>query len=435
MNTKVMTGLMELTPEAQLKFEQIKSTIAQEFARFGFSPIDTPVLERSEILLAKAGGETEQQIYQFKKGDTDIALRFDLTVPLARYVAEHYHELVFPFRRSQIGKAYRGERPQKGRFREFYQCDIDVIAQDQLDLSYDAEMIQIINSVFTKLNLAKFTIRLNNRKILTGLLEGLGLEAKSTAILRIIDKIEKISPQEFDQELSKLGLNQDQIQNLNQFISLTGTPTEIIKQLKKLPISTDKFNQGVTELKTVVDLADQFGVSPENYRIDLSIARGLDYYTGTVYETFFDDYPEFGSICSGGRYDDLASHYIDKKLPGVGISIGLTRLFSQLLENNLIDFTKKTVADVLVVPLSTQEITLANQVAQALRQTDINTDVLLADIPIKKKFKHADRLGVKQIVVIGEDEAKRQLFTLQNMTSGEKTQLTLKELVDKLAHN
>ena len=423
-----MTGFMELTPGQQLSFDKMKRIIENEYASFGFTPIDTPVLERSEVLLAKAGGETEKQVYRFLKGNTDISMRFDLTVPLARYVAEHYNEIVFPFRRSQIGKVYRGERPQRGRFREFYQCDIDVIGEESLSLIYDAEMPKVIYAIFSKLNLGSFTIKINNRKILMGLMQHLEVEAQSLEILRVIDKIDKISAGEFNNELQKLGLKPGVVEIIGQFVKQRGLPEEVIKALRSMGVSNELFNQGINELEEVTRLTRTLNLPYGLLVVDTSIARGLDYYTGTVYETTLNDYSQLGSVCSGGRYENLASLYSKRRLPGVGISIGLTRLFSQLTELNLIPENRKTVADTLILPLSANEISLAAQLADSLRANDFKVDTYLGGGPIKKMFKFADRLGINTVLIIGSDEAASGKVTVQNMQTGQKTIVGMGEI-------
>lgn len=428
-NTKVMSGFMELTPDMQVEFDRIKRIIEESYCSFGFTPIDTPVLERSEILLAKAGGETEKQIYRFTKGDSDISMRFDLTVPLARYVADHYNELTFPFRRSHIAKVYRGERPQKGRYREFYQCDIDVIGEGELSVAYDAEIPRVIYSIFSQLDFGKFTIRVSNRKILSGLIEHLELSSSSIEVMRIIDKVDKISRAEFIAELKKLGMNTDQIDLLNQYIFAEGDSDSILATLRAAKIDSLELQQGIEELESVVLLMRDMGIPDNYFRIDLTIARGLDYYTGTIYETTLDNYPRLGSVCSGGRYDDLASHYINKKLPGVGVSIGLTRLFSQLVEQDIVKPQKKSIAEVLIVPLTDDQFKYALNLANRLRNSGILVDTFLASTTIKKKFKYANKIGIQQVIVIGADEVSRGAFTLQNMISGEKRELTLDEFL------
>jgi histidyl-tRNA synthetase len=431
-NTRVLPGFMELLPQEQLEFDRIRSIVEEEYQRYGFTPLDTPDIERSEALLAKAGGETEKQIYRFTKGDSDLSLRFDLTVPLARYVAEHYNDLVFPFRRSHIGKVHRGERPQRGRFREFYQCDIDVIGQGTLDIAYDAEIPSAIYAIFSRLNFGKFTIKVNNRKILTGLMEHLGVSDVAQDVLRTIDKIEKISRDELIATLGELGINDEKVQLLLDFVAISGDPETAIRNLRNLGIDVEQFTEGVNELETVTSLMATMGIGSEYFAVDLSIARGLDYYTGTIYETTLDEHPGIGSVCSGGRYDDLASHYTEQKLPGVGISIGLTRLFYQLSELGLIKVDKKTVADVLVIPFASSLVATSLNVAMQLRQADVRADILLEEMPVKKRFRYADKIGVPFVIVVGKDEAATGNFTLQDMTSGNKEKLTVDRIVQTL---
>jgi len=419
--TAVLPGFMELLPEEQIEFDRIKSIIEETYRSFGFVPLDTPIIERSDALLAKAGGETEKQIYFVNKGKEDLlsmALRFDLTVPLARYVADHFNDLSFPFRRYHISRVYRGERPQKGRFREFYQCDIDVIGKDVLSVKYDAEIPSIIYQLFKKLNFGAFTIRLNNRKVLNGLLQSFGMMDKAADILRTIDKVEKFENQgEFISALSDIGLSNALIEKTVSFISIKGSVANILSALKDLGVKNELFDEGVNELETVTRIMHESGVEETYFMIDLSIARGLDYYTGTVYETRFNDYPELGSICSGGRFDDLASLYTEQKLPGVGISIGLTRLFSKLREIGVIDCTQKTSADVIVVPLSENNQPAAIKLASKLREEGFAIDVLLEDLKVKQKFQYVNKKNAKFTVVIGEEEETNQCAVLQYVKS------------------
>ena len=317
---RTLSGFMELLPQDQIQFDKIKNVIEEVYSKYGFYPLDTPVIESSEVLLAKAGGETEKQIYRFNKGDSDLSLRFDLTVPLAKYVAARYNELVFPFKRYQIGKVYRGERPQKGRFREFYQCDIDVIGNETLSIYYDALIPSIICDIFSKLDFGDFAIRINNRKVLSGFFESLNLQNMITDILRVIDKIDKIGQDNVKSELKELGINDDSIDKIINFIGIDGNNKEKISKLRALNIENETYNTGINELETVVNNLKDLQINEDNYYIDLTIARGLDYYTGTVYETILKDFPNIGSVCSGGRYDNLATYYTDKVLPGVGIS-------------------------------------------------------------------------------------------------------------------
>ena len=366
---RTLAGFMELLPEEQILFNQMKKTIENTYQKFGFLPIDTPVIELSEVLLAKAGGETEKQIYRFQKGDTDLALRFDLTVPLAKYVAKNYGNLSFPFRRYQIGKVYRGEKAQKGRFREFYQCDIDIIGDETLDIINDAEIPSVIYTVFQELGF-DFTICINNRKVLNGLFESIEQKEFATDILRIIDKIEKIGKEKVIKELKEIGISQNAIDTILSFIEIQGTTDEKLEKLESLKIENETFQIGLQELKDVVKYMRVFGIPDGNFKVDLTIARGLDYYTGTVYETFLNDYRELGSVCSGGRYENLAEYYTDKKLPGVGISIGLTRLFYKLNELNAIQTEKKSMADILIISML-EDMSEPIALGAALRKLEI----------------------------------------------------------------
>ena len=424
---RTLSGFMELLPNEQILFNQMKETIENTYKKFGFLPLDTPIVELSEVLLAKAGGETEKQIYRFNKGDTDLSLRFDLTVPLSKYVAKNYGNLSFPFRRYQIGKVYRGERTQKGRFREFYQCDIDIIGDGELDLINDAELPSVIYSIFTDLGFSDFTIRVNNRKILNGLFEGIGQKEASVEILRIIDKIDKIGKEAVIEELQKLGVAESAVQKIVNFIEIEGTSEEKLEKLKSLDIENETFKTGIYELEYVIKNMNLFGIPEKNYNVDLTIARGLDYYTGTVYETFLNDYRELGSVCSGGRYENLAEYYTDKKLPGVGISIGLTRLFYKLNELELIKATKKSIAQVLVIPM-VEDLTVPIKVATALRNNGINTEIYLNNKKLKAKFKYADKLEIPYVIILGEDEIANNKVKLKDMASGEEKEFSLEEI-------
>ena len=419
---RTLPGFMELLPEEQILFNQMKKTIEESYKRFGFLPMDTPVIESEEVLLAKAGGETEKQIYRFKKGDTDVALRFDLTVPLAKYVAKNYGNLSFPFRRYQIGKVYRGEKAQKGRYREFYQCDIDIIGDETLDIINDAEIPSIIYCTFKKLGFDDFTIKINNRKILNGLYESLGQKENAIEIIRIIDKIDKIGEEGVKEELAKLEIEEKVIETIIEFIEIDGSSEEKLEKLENLGIENETYKKGVEELKQVINNIKLFGVPKENYIVDLTIARGLDYYTGTVYETFLNDYREIGSVCSGGRYENLAENYTNKKLPGVGISIGLTRLFYKLNELNLIKVDKKSVSEILIIPM-TENKEEPLRLATELRNLGINTEIYLNDKKLKSKLKYADKLKIPYIIVIGDDEIENKKIKLKNMQTGEEKEL------------
>ena len=424
---RTLAGFMELLPNEQILFNQIKETIETTYKKYGFLPIDTPIIELSEVLLAKAGGETEKQIYRFQKGDNDLSLRFDLTVPLAKYVAKNYGNLSFPFSRYQIGKVYRGERAQKGRYREFYQCDIDIIGDGELDIINDAEIPSIIYDIFTNLGFEDFTIRINNRKILNGLFEEIGQKEQSEEILRIIDKIEKIGKEAVVEEFEKIGVNSEQINKIIEFIEIEGTTNEKLEKLEKLNIENETYKQGVKELKEVIKNIKIFGVPEKNFKVDLTIARGLDYYTGTVYETFLNEYREIGSVCSGGRYENLAEYYTNKKLPGVGVSIGLTRLFYKLNELNIIKATKRAVAEVLIIPML-ENLTEPIKLATKLRKMGINTEIFLNNKKLKAKFKYADKLEIPYVVVIGEDEVKENKVTIKNMKTGEEEKIANDEV-------
>ena len=428
---RTLPGFMELLPNEQILFNEMKEKITKSYEKFGFLPIDTPIIEMSEVLLAKAGGETEKQIYRFNKGDNDLSLRFDLTVPLAKYVAQNYNNLAFPFRRYQIGKVYRGERPQKGRFREFYQCDIDIIGDDKLSIINDAEMPAVIYTTIKELGFSNFTICINNRKILNGLFKELEQEKNSVEIMRIIDKIEKIGKENVIKCLEDINVEKTSIDRIIEFIQINGTTDEKLEKLEKLQVSEELFKQGIEELKQVVKYIRSFGVPDTNFKVDLSIARGLDYYTGTVYETFLNEYREIGSICSGGRYDNLAEYYTDKKLPGVGVSIGLTRLFYKLNELQAIETSKKSISKVLVVSM-VEDQTKALEIGNILRNSGIETENYLEDKKIKAKFKYADKLQIPYVIVIGEDEIVNDVVTLKNMQTGEQVTISIEEAIEKI---
>lgn len=431
---KTLPGFMELYPAEQLEFNRIKNIITDTYQKYGFYPLDTPVIEYSDVLLAKAGGETEKQIYRFNKGDTDLSLRFDLTVPLAKYVSKRYNELVFPFKRYQVGKVFRGERNQKGRYREFYQCDIDVIGDEELSIRYDAEMPSIIYDIFKSLNIGDFVIRINNRKVLNGFFGRLGLEKQTGDILRIIDKMEKISEQEVRNELSKIGLNEIQIFEIfNLMNRRLSNPdmTESLKYLKKeYPKTREEnklLNEGIEELEAVLDNLKERGIPRKNYRVDLTIARGLDYYTGTVYETNLVDYPGIGSVCSGGRYDNLAEYYTDKKLPGVGISIGLTRLFFQLMEAGIIKCDNVSSSDVIILPMC-EDYSYVYKVANILKDMGYSINICYTDKGFKQKIRYAERLNNKYAVIIGDDEVNNEEVSIKDLSAFSQEKILLKDL-------
>ena len=425
---KTLPGFMELMRQDQILFDKMKNTIESVYSSYGFYPLDTPIIELSNVLLAKAGGETEKQIYRFNKGDNDLSLRFDLTVPLAKYVASRSNELIFPFKRYQIGKVYRGERPQKGRFREFYQCDIDVIGNETLSILYDAEIPSIIYDLFKKLNIGDFTIRINNRKILTGFFNSLELNSKVTDILRIIDKIEKIGEDEVKSELSLLDIDSDKVSKIIDFIRISGDAFTKIERLKNLGITDEVFNEGVNELETVINNIKARGLDSNFYDVDLTIARGLDYYTGTVYETILKDYPSIGSVCSGGRYENLATYYTDKKLPGVGISIGLTRLFYQLKEAGVIKTTDSSVADITILPM-TENYEYVYKFSNLLKRFGVRVDTAFLG-KFKQLMRYADKQKTPYVLIIGDDEISKGVAVLKDMFTGLQTEVTLENIIE-----
>ena len=417
-----MSGFMELLPRQQAQFERVKGVLEETYARYGFTPLDTPAIEASEVLLAKAGGETEKQIYRFTKGDTDLSLRFDLTVPLAKYVALHQNELAFPFRRYQIGKVYRGERAQRGRFREFYQADIDVIGDGSLDIINEAEIPAIIYQTFTALGLNRFRIRVNNRKVLNGLFAVLGLEDKAEDVMRTIDKLEKIGAEKVTAILvDDFGVATN---IATQLLGILGAE-DPLAALEPFKGKNELFDKGVEELNTVVKYLGDFGVPEDHFMVDLTIARGLDYYTGTVYETVLLDHPEVGSVCSGGRYDNLAEYYTEKQLPGVGISIGLTRLFYVLQEQGMLNEALPTApADVLILPM-TEDLSPAIAFATACRGAGVRAQLYTEPKKFKAKMNYADRIGVPYVAFLGEDEVANGVVSLKDMVSGEQEKVAL----------
>ena len=419
---RTLSGFMELLPRQQAQFERVKGVLEETYARYGFTPLDTPAIEASEVLLAKAGGETEKQIYRFTKGDTDLSLRFDLTVPLAKYVALHQNELAFPFRRYQIGKVYRGERAQRGRFREFYQADIDVIGDGSLDIINEAEIPAIIYQTFTALGLKRFRIRVNNRKVLNGLFAVLGLEDKAEDVMRTIDKLEKIGAEKVTAILvDDFGVATN---IAAQLLGILGAE-DPLAALEPFKGKNGLFDKGVEELNTVVKYLGDFGVPEDHFMVDLTIARGLDYYTGTVYETVLLDHPEVGSVCSGGRYDNLAEYYIEKQLPGVGISIGLTRLFYVLQEQGMLNEALPTApADVLILPM-TEDLSPAIAFATACRGAGVRAQLYTEPKKFKAKMNYADKIGVPYVAFLGEDEVANGVVSLKDMVSGEQEKVAL----------
>ena len=425
MTPRTLSGFMELLPAPQQQMERIMEVLRRTYSLYGFTPLDTPVIESSDVLLAKGGGETEKQIYRFQKGDADIALRFDLTVPLAKYVALHYNDLTFPFRRYQIGKVYRGERAQRGRFREFYQADIDIIGDGKLDIANEAEIPAIIYKTFSTLGLKRFQIRVNNRKILNGFYSMLGLSEKSGDIMRTVDKLDKIGPEKVKTLLmgEEIALTEEQADEILKFIAIGGTNAQVLDALQGYAGKDEIFDQGLSELQTVVKYLSAFGVPEGNFAVDLTIARGLDYYTGTVYETTLLDHPEIGSVCSGGRYDNLAEYYTDKKLPGVGISIGLTRLFYVLGEQGMLNPELPTApADVLILPM-TEDLSAAISFATLLRENGIRAQLHCEQKKFKQKISYADKLNIPYVIFLGEDEINAGVVACKDMVTGEQTKL------------
>ncbi len=422
------SGFIEYLPAYQLEFNRLLSIIRETYELYGFAPLDTPVLELTEILLAKEAGETSRQVYSLTKGDTDLTMRFDLTVPLARYVAEHEHQLTFPFSRYAIGKVFRAERAQAGRFREFLQCDVDTIGSNSPLV--DAQFPAIINEIFERFNFGEFTIRLNNRLVLNGFFEGIGVQTSSSDVLRIVDKMEKITESELVGELKAAGLNDEQAAQVLKFTAITGENDEVLAQLNALGIQNDTFRDGVTKLEALITALRTMSVPEKRFKIDLRIARGLDYYTGTVYETVLDDHPEIGSVCSGGRYDDLAGLYTKTKLPGVGISIGLSRLFYALCKIDVIKPTAQSPAKVIVMPFSDDQVSAAISVATKLRQAGIANMLYTEPHKIPKKMHYASKMGFTYAVQIGPREMETNEVTLRDMRTSESVTVGLDVLVE-----
>ena len=417
---RTLSGFMELLPAPQVKMEKMMETLRRCYGVYGFTPLDTPAIESAEVLLAKGGGETEKQIYRFTKGDSDLALRFDLTVPLAKYVAANYGSLTFPFRRYQIGKVYRGERAQRGRFREFYQADIDIIGDGKLDIINEAEIPAIIYRTFTELGLKKFKIKVNNRKVLNGFYRLAGMEEKAGEIMRTVDKLDKIGPNKVRQILmDELHMFSHKADDVMDFMAMSGSIEQVLSGLERYKGMDEMFDQGLEELKTVTKYLADFGVPEENFAIDLSIARGLDYYTGTVYETEMTEHPEIGSVCSGGRYDNLAEYYTDKPLPGVGISIGLTRLFYVLNEQGMLNENRVMApADVMIVPM-TDDLEAAVRLATELRAQNIRVQLYAEQKKFKAKIQYADKLHIPYMIFLGEDEIASGTVSLKDLRTGE----------------
>ena len=445
---RTMPGVLELLPLDQIAFQRMLDTIRRNYERFGFLPVETPVIEFSDVLLTKTGGETERQVYfvqstgalnaseKGEEGKPELALRFDLTVPLARYVAEHEHDLSFPFRRYQMQRVYRGERAQRGRFREFYQCDIDVIGKDSLSVRYDAEIPAVIYSVFRELNIGPFTIQLNNRKLMRGFFESLGIAdgEQQTLVLREVDKLDKRGADYVRDTLigEQFSLSADVANKILAFVQVRSTSLQdAFDKLDALGAGPEAMEQGRAELKEVLGLIRDFGVPESHFVLNLSIARGLDYYTGTVYETTLNDHPQIGSICSGGRYENLAGQYTKSHLPGVGISIGLTRLYWQLRDAGLINTAQSTV-DVLVTQMDVAQMPAYLALASELRGAGIATEVVLDGGKLGKQFKYADRAGIRFVIVLGEDEIANNVVTVKDLRREDQFQVSRDELIKTL---
>lgn len=429
---RIPSGFSEYLPGDQIEFNRLRDIIRETYERYGYAPLDTPDIELSEVLLAKGGGETEKQIYRFERGKNDLSLRFDLTVPLARYVAEHEGQLVFPFRRYQIGKVHRAERAQAGRFREFYQCDIDVIGSESV--AADAEFPAVINDIFEQFAFGEFTIHINNRLVLNGFFAGIGLADVSADVLRVVDKIEKISRQDFMAELRELGLSEKQVLQVVAFTEISGSNDEILSQLESMKneIDSDDFVLGTAKLHELLAMLRNMGLPEQRIQLDLRIARGLDYYTGVVYETTLDDYPEVGSVCSGGRYDNLAENYTRTRLPGVGVSIGLSRLFYKLREVGVVSSSRQTLARCMVASFDESQFGEALQIAAELRRAGVATILNTESVPLKKKLRYADRLGIPLVVLIGEEEVRGRFATVKDMATGENKPIPRQQLVEEL---
>ncbi len=429
-NLSPLAGMAEWLPGEQLEFDRLKKIISDTYALYGFSMVETPILERAEVLLAKAGGETEKQIYRFNKGETDLAMRFDLTVPLARYVANYQNELTFPFRRQAVGKVYRGERAQKGRYREFYQADADIVGRGSLAIEYDGEIISLIAATMENLALGEFVIRINNRKIISGFMEAMKI-LDMGEVLGILDKAEKIGVKKLKEELGYLRLNAFEVRKIVDFAQIRGSLEQVVQALLRLDIENETFISGVSELETVGRTLAALGVRQENYIFDTAIIRGLDYYTGTIFETILTGAASMGSVCSGGRYENLVGNFAKVKMPGVGMSIGLTRFFYQLKELGLWQVREKTVSQVVILPLG-EDNSWALQVAAGLRAAGVACEVYLAQASLKKKMKYADDLAVPYSIIIGEDELREKKMMLRRMSDGQQQLLSLEQVLAEI---
>ncbi|MDS0526427.1 histidine--tRNA ligase [Clostridium sp. SHJSY1] len=422
----ILPGFMELLPKEQQKFNDIVNKITKVYAENGCLPMDTPIIEKSEVLLAKSAGETEKQVYRFNKGSNDLSLRFDLTVPLARYVAQYFNDLNFPFKRYQIGKVYRGERNQRGRYREFYQCDLDIIGNEKLSISNDALVISMVSKGFKAIGLKDYKFQISNRKILSSILTEIGV-TEATEVMILIDKYDKIGKEEFEKNLKDL-VGEEKSNFINGVMSISGSNSEVIEKLKSLNLENEKFKSGVDELENVTKMLGILGVNEEEYLINLKIIRGLDYYTGTVFETFLIDNEGYGSICSGGRYDNLAQNYTDKLLPGVGISIGLTRLFFVLGEIGFLDkYEVKNPVEYLIIPIG-DTLEYCGEIFRKLEGQGKTSQIYLEDGKLKKKLNYADKLGVNKVILVGDDEALNKVVKIKDMISGEESLKSINEI-------
>lgn len=429
-NPSILPGFMELLPEEQKQFDTIKNIVESNFQKYGFVNIDTPLIEKEEILLSKGGGETTKQIYKINKESTPQALRFDLTVSLARYVSMYAHNLSFPFRRYQIGKVYRGERNQKGRYREFYQCDIDIIGNEKLSIINDGEIPSVIYNIFKDLGYEELILfRINNRKLLSGFLESISV-SDFESVLRTIDKLEKIGKENTKNELLKLNIAEDKIEEIFNFIENKETNLETIEFLNGLEINNDKFIEGRAELIELFNYMKKFAIPEDAIKIDLTITRGLDYYTGTVIETFLKGYESIGSVCSGGRYEDLANNFTKKKYPGIGLSIGLTRLYYQLNEASLIRLEKEENKNILVLPMDETVFDYSIEIVNYLRENNIKSQIYLEQGKAKKKFNYADKIGVKTALIIGEQEKNNKTISVKDFNNGNQVEIELNKLLE-----
>ena len=426
---QTIAGVMELLPDDQLVFDHIKQIIEETFLSYQFLPIDTPAIEKNDILFAKGGGETEKQIFGIDSSKKDMSLRFDLTVPLARYVSEHFSDLNFPFKRYQIGKVYRGERNQKGRYKEFYQCDIDIIGNDSLSIHNDALLPKVIYDIFQKLDFKGIKFHINNRKLLNGFFESIEISDKEE-VLRTIDKKAKIGDEKTKELLTEL-CGEDKAFKLMELINNKRDNKELLKYLESLDLN-DNYKLGLRELKEVYDYMIKFGIDDESIMIDLSITRGLDYYTSTVYETFLDGYESIGSVCSGGRYENLAGNFSKQNLPGVGLSIGLTRLFYQLQELGLLEKYREDFTDCLIIPMDEKLNFYAIDIGNDLKNKGYKVDIYLEDGKFKKKINYADKIGVKKVIIIGQEEYENKMVSVKNMEDGNQVSAKIEDIGDYL---